>query len=97
MAFLLDIKIEQSSGVVNKVNQAYSRIDSYRGNNQNITISLNSYLSQKDYLDGKGTLEPTKEFVFAFDENSAKNIIKQGYEHLKTMSDYADAIDVIED
>lgn len=83
--------IELQNGLI--VNDAYVRIDTVAGYKGAITISVNSYVSQQDFLDGKPYLEQ-RFYTFTPDVSpTAKEMWTQGYEYLKTLDEYAGAVD----
>ncbi|APM39386.1 hypothetical protein [Clostridium kluyveri] len=87
--------INLSNGLV--ASNAYIRIDTINGYKGRLDISVNSYISQADFQGGKGYLEQ-KFYHFAPSiEDSAPNFIKQGYEHLKTLDEFKDAIDLLDE
>lgn len=79
-----------------QVNDAYIRIDTVSGSKDSLNISVNSYVSQDSFNDGKSYLEQNFYTFMPSVEDNAANFIKQGYEHLKTLPEYAGAIDVLE-
>lgn len=83
--------IELSNGIL--VNDAYIRIDTVSGYKGNIQVSVNSYVSQEAFNNGIGYLEQKFYNFIPSVEDDAPNFIKQGYEHLKTLPEYADAVD----
>ncbi|MED3932977.1 hypothetical protein [Priestia megaterium] len=77
--------------------QAYSRIENLSGTKKSLTFSLAIYLDQQAFSDGKESLKIS---FFTFSpsvEDSSPNFIKQGYEYLKTLPGFQDAIDVLEE
>jgi hypothetical protein len=80
-----------------QVQNAYIRIDTVSGYKSNITISVNSYVSQQDFKDGKGYLEQKFYNFIPNVEDDSKNIFKQGYYYLKTLDEYKDSIDILEE
>lgn len=79
-----------------EVQDAYIRIDTVSGSKNRLDISVKSYVSRDSFNSGLGFLEQvTYNFVPSVADGS-HNFIKQGYEYLKTLPEYADAVDVIE-
>lgn len=87
----LSKKIILNNGL--QVNGAYIRIDTVNGYKGGLDISVNSYISQQAFLDGQGYLEQKIYNFIPSVEDTALNFIKQGYEYLKTLQEYANAID----
>lgn len=80
-----------------EVNNAYIRIDTINGYKGGLDISVNFYTSQGAFTSGKGYLEQKMyNFVPSVIDTSA-NFIKQGYEYLKTLDEYKDAVDVLDE
>jgi len=75
------------------IENSYMRIDSIAGNKNQLTISVNSYVSQQAFQDGKAYLEQKLYSFTPSVEESSANFIKQGYEYLKTLEEYQDAVD----
>lgn len=74
-------------------NNAYIRIDTVSGYKGGLDISLNSYLTKQGFENGMGYLEQKiYHFIPSVDDGSS-NFIKQGYEYLKTLPEYSDAVD----
>lgn len=79
-----------------KVEGAYIRIDAISGNKDKLDISVNSYISKEKFNEGVGYLEQ-KQFIFKPSvEDNSFNFIKQGYEYLKTLEEYENAIDLLD-
>lgn len=79
------------------VENAYIRIDTVNGYKGGLDISVNSYISQKVFATGQGYLEQK---IYSFIPNvddTASNFIKQGYEYLKTLDEYKDAMDLLDE
>lgn len=89
MALSKNINLENGLTVEN----AYIRIDSLAGNKDLLTITVNSYVSQEAFQDGKPYLEQKLYSFTPSVEEEAPNFIKQGYEYLKTLEEYQDAVD----
>lgn len=78
------------------VNNAYIRIDTVSGYKNEITMSVNSYVSRQDFLENKPYLEQ-KFYKFTPNTSSDGNEMwSQGYEHLKKLDEYKEALDVFE-
>lgn len=75
------------------VNDAYIRIDTVSGYKDEITISVNSYVNQESFVDGKPYLQH-KLYKFKPNvESNAKELWTQGYEFLKSLEEYNGAED----
>lgn len=75
------------------INNAYIRIDNVNGYKERLEISVNSYLSYQSFEDSIGYLEQKIYNFIPSVEDSSSNFIKQGYEYLKTLDEYKDAMD----
>lgn len=92
---LIITKIETMAGI--NVQNPYIRIDSIIGNKEKLSILVHAYISQNAFNSGRGNLfAKSYDFVPSVNEESS-NFIKQGYEYLKTLDEYKDAIDILED
>ena len=80
------------NGLPNVAN-AYCRIDGIYGNKNNLSFILNSYVSQAIFADSGAYIKTQQfEFVPSVTVGSA-NFIEQGYAYLKTLPEYAAAVD----
>ena len=89
MALSKDVTLE--SGLI--VENAYIRITEIAGNKHQLNIIVNSYISQQAFQDGKTFLEQKLYSFTPSVEEGSPNFIKQGYEFLKTLKEYQDAVD----
>lgn len=90
-AILTPVQFEGLDNVINKefhIESAYIRIDSFTGNKNIIEITVGIY---KDELNQ--AFIQSKMYSFTPTIESTVNFIKQGYEYLKTLPEYATAID----
>lgn len=94
MALCKKMNIEFNSGLKTLIDNVYIRINSFAGDKNGISIYVGKYISLENYLNNKESLEPIKIYSFVpnISENSL-NFIKQGYEYLKTLTEYEDAMD----
>jgi hypothetical protein len=76
---------------------AYVRIDTISGYKGELNISVNSYASQDAFVGGKGYLEQKLYNFIPSVADGSTNFIKQGYEYLKTLDEYKDATDILEE
>jgi len=94
MALLRSIELDSGLSVTN----AYARVDNRSGGNKTeMNFALNYYISQQAFMDGKAFV---KQEHYSFEpsvDEGAPNDIKQCYEHLKTLQEFADSIDVLEE
>lgn len=88
---LTDTQLEQLPSVIEKdfvIVDAYCKIDSLNGTKDNLEIKLCIY---KD--EGKQVVIASKSYSFVPDLYSVDNFVKQGYEYLKLLPEYANAVD----
>lgn len=91
---LLTSKRKLSVGI--DVESPYARIDSLSGGKESMTISLYYYVNQSAFRAGATHF---MQDIFAFQpsvDDGSKNFIKQAYEHIKSLAEFSDAIDVLE-
>lgn len=75
------------------VSNSYARIDTINGSKNELTLSLNYYLNQQSFNDGKSYLvQEQYKFVPSIEDDS-DNYHKQGYVYLKTLPEFANVID----
>lgn len=72
--------------------KAYIKILSITGDKNKIRIKVGTHTSNKENLLTVEVVEFTPSV-----SNTSYNFIKQGYEYLKTLPEYANAIDVLEE
>lgn len=91
MALLIK-NIELETGI--KIESAYIRIDTVSGSKDSVSIGLNYYVNQVAFTSGKPYFKTeTYRFKPSISDGSS-NFIKQGYEHLKGVSEFIDAQDI---
>lgn len=84
-----------NSGI--NVPNAYFRISSIFGDKEHIQFHLVAYLSREEYKDGKGVIY-TESFSFEPNINDdAPNFYRQGYAYVKTIGDYKESNDILEE
>ncbi|MEK8128354.1 hypothetical protein WMW72_10610 [Paenibacillus filicis] len=88
----LQKKVLTDSGV--EITQAYARIDTISGSKESVDITLNYYVSQLAVSEGKSYLKQELYTFIPSVEDESDNFIKQGYEHLKALSEFEGAVDV---
>lgn len=89
MALLINVTLE--NGI--SVNQSYARIDTVSGYKGGIDITVNYYVTNQSFIDNKSYL---KQEMYSFTpsvEEDSPNFIKQGYEYVKTLPEFENAID----
>jgi hypothetical protein len=80
-----------------EIPNAYIRIDEQSGRVESINIRVRFYVS-KELCDQNYPWIEEKLYSFVPDvSEGAPNNIKQGYEYLKTLPEFAGAIDILED
>lgn len=89
--------VSSSSGI--EVINAYIKVDEYscaKGNVVNARVR--AYVSRNFEIEGKGPIEGNEEIIqiTASYEDGSANTKKQIYEHMKTLPQYQDAVDVLE-
>lgn len=89
MALLLDVAL--NSGL--NVNGAYARIDTISGSKDGLNITLNYYVDQQAFTDGKSYVKQEVYYFVPSVADGADNFIKQGYVYLKTLDAFATATD----
>ncbi|MEY8763327.1 MULTISPECIES: hypothetical protein [Clostridium] len=75
-----------------QLDNCYIKIDDYKGDKTSINVTVGIYkdktLTQK---------YNQKQYTFTPDiSDLSKNFIKQGYEYLKTLDEYKDAVDLLD-
>jgi len=90
----LDKPIETIYGIT--LESSYARINTLTGSKNLVGFALYYYVSRNDYLNGCVSIkQESYEFVPNIQDGS-DNFIKQGYEYLKTLPEFSNALDVIE-
>lgn len=79
-----------------EVYNAYYRLNSLSGDKDNIEFVMHGYASKSLRNEGAGRIDEEYYSFTPDTSEDATNFIKQAYEYLKTLPEYADAIDVIE-
>lgn len=73
--------------------QAYIRIDEQSGGKENVTLRVRTYVNAEKCIEGKAWIEEKLHSFTPSVEDSAENFIRQGYEHLKTLEEFTEAVD----
>lgn len=91
MALQITSPIALPSGI--SIATAYARVDAVNGSKSGISFTLNYYLSQEAFLEGRAyVLQEVYSFEPSVDVGS-KNFISQAYEYLKTLEAFEFAKD----
>ena len=85
------INIGTNSGV--SINQSYARIDTTNGSKESQTVTVNYYVSKEAFEEGKDFLKQEVYTCPVSVELNSPNFIKQEYEYLKTLPEFAGAVD----
>lgn len=91
MALIIDQ--EMKTGVI--ANSSYCKIESVTATRDEMNFYVGIYLNKESRIENKQPLE-TRSYSCGHDSNADKNSIRQGYEFLKTLSEYENAIDDLE-
>lgn len=79
------------------VTNSYVLIYSFSGNNTQMNIELRFYMNKEASREGKTPLK-IKGYTLTINRTEdAKNYHKQAYEYLKTLAEFSNAVDVLED
>lgn len=81
-----------TKNIAEQLENAYIRIDNLGGNKNKITLDIGIY-TQKD---GIKIMSDNQEFMPSVFDIST-NFIKQGYEYLKTIDKYKNAVDLLDE
>lgn len=79
-----------------EVENAYFRIEYIEGTKKEVTFCLAVYLDQQSCLDGRAELESSYYTFTPIITETSLNHWKQAYEYLKTLEEFADAVDILE-
>jgi len=84
MALKLNIKAENNFGTLQKLEDVYVKVNHVSGNKEMQIVQVNYSVNNKSIFE--------KTFSHLMDLNG-ENPIKQAYLHLKTLPEFADAVD----
>ena len=92
MALQKQVITTLDNGIDINIEAAYFKIINFDGNKNIISIEVSCY---KDSEASKTNISPvfSKQFVYPHNLESQDNVMRQGYLYLKTLSEFADAID----
>ena len=81
-------QIKTNHGLI--LENAYIKITKQTGNKDNINIIVSIF---KDKQSSDENKESITQYVYNFTPNLEENFIKQGYEYLKTLNEFKNAVD----
>ena len=90
MAIIVSL-VTLPSGLIK--DNAYARIDGINGTKDQLSLTLNYYINQEGFSEGKAVLKQEQYDFEPSVEEGSDNFIKQGYEYLKTLPSFSEAID----
>lgn len=77
-----------------ELGNAYIRIDELSGNKNNVNLRVRTYASIEKCQSGCEWIQERIHDFTPTIEDGAPNFLKQGYEHIKTLPEYVNTIDV---
>ncbi|OZQ74724.1 hypothetical protein [Paenibacillus sp. VTT E-133291] len=84
-------ELETASGIT--LQDAYIKIENTSGNAETQSIIVCIYVNEDSRMSGKSAVDE-KYYTFPCSvSDEAPNFIKQGYQYLKTLPEYSEAID----
>lgn len=84
-----------SSGL--NINNAYYRVTSLESDHKVTRFFLAVYVSRDEFLMGRGALELENHLFNPDVSDDAPNFFRQAYAYLKSIDNYEDAVDVLEE
>lgn len=93
MALQLD-SIVLESGIT--VDSSYVRVDTISGSKDSLLVTVNYYVSQNSFNDGKSYIKSEQFSFIPSVEDGSANFIKQAYEFLKKRPEFTNAVDVLD-
>ena len=90
----LILKKEMETGLI--VEEAYCKVEEINANKERMNFYLNIYLNKEARDNNKTPLE-TKFYSCEHSVLTAENSIKQAYNHLKTLEEFKDSIDDLDE
>lgn len=75
---------------------AYIRIDELSGSKDRVILRVRTYTDHTNFILGRTWIE---ESIYTFSplvDDVSLNFIKQGYEYLKTLEEYSESVDILE-
>lgn len=87
----LKSKLELKSGTI--LSESYIKIIENGGNKEKQNIRIAFFNSETDYIGGKPAIDSELQSFVPDVSDTALNFIKQGYDYLKTLDEYKDAVD----
>jgi hypothetical protein len=87
MAISTNVKVKLENGIEFVVNAAYLKV-------QKVTATKDSAVAEVHWFKAKGEQKPIQIWQHGFvPALEGDNFIKQAYNHIKTLEEYADAVD----
>lgn len=80
-----------------EIQGAYFRIDTVSGYKNSLDISVNTYVSRDAFLNGASLIEQRNYNFKPSVTIGSENFIKQGYEYLKSLPEFENALNVPSD
>lgn len=87
MALICDVELE---GIGLVVEDAYLRIASFSGSEKHVNFNLNIYINKDRYDDDRS---PITIINYSMEFDNDRNLFRQMYEHLRTLPEYAGAVE----
>jgi hypothetical protein len=89
MALRIDYSAQNNFGTTQVLTNCYVKVNHIRGNKLLLKADVDFIVNDDD----GAVIQKTYSFIPSVDDNSS-NFIKQAYEHLKTLDEFAGATDV---
>lgn len=88
--------MERDTGYGISLEEAYIKVENTSGNKELLYITVLVFLNDTARKEGKSPIEQYSYSFVPKVTDDAPNYHKQAYEYLKSLPEYADAIDVLE-
>jgi hypothetical protein len=87
MAISINVRVKLENGIEFIVNDAYCRVEK-------VTVTKNNAVAEVHYFKTKDSKKAIEIWQHGFVPNlDGENFIKQAYNHIKTLEEYANAVD----
>lgn len=86
MALICDVELESGLTIQN----AYLRISRFEGTEKNVNFNLRVYVDKASYEDEK---LPVTQINYSMEFDKDRNLFRQMYEHLTSLSEYTNAVE----